>query len=180
MNYLTLISIVVGMTVLSGCQEKSEGPSSETDSSGTTEPGSTSSSSGDTTGPEPTSGGDTAESTSVADETTGESDTSQTATGTTGEPLDEDCAFLVGKNFVSKKQFPCGPQPDDEPVELCPDHVSFEQDTFMYQSGDFGVSGTYTCEGGVIAGLVEEEKYAGTIDAASGELVWEDTEFVVE
>lgn len=176
MKYLAFFTLILGMSTLPACTEKSNESSTETTgSTGTTDDSTTATSDTDTTtstttgDTEPTSGSETGE-------TTG------TSSGTTTMPLDEDCAFLIGKKFVSKKQWPCGPPRDpEEPGPLCPDEVSFDAESnFFYQSGDFGLGGTYTCAAGVIKGEADGETYEGTIDAATGQLVWEGDEFEVE
>lgn len=175
MRTLTLFTLIVGVLALPGCNEKSDG--TETGTSGTTAPDDT------TTDPDPTTSTTEPEPTSSGTgDTSGTGTTGDTTGPTTGDPLDEDCAFLVGKKFASKQQFPCGPQRDpNDPVEMCPDRISFEAENFFYQSSDFGLAGTYTCEAGVIVGLDDiNETYNGTIDAAKAELVWEDVVFGVE
>ncbi|HEY0136632.1 MAG TPA: hypothetical protein VGB85_21260 [Nannocystis sp.] len=173
MKYLAFFSLIVSIQ-LSGCTEKSDDTGDEGGSSGTT--GGTASTTASTTDGDPTTGTPT---TTGGSETGSESDTS--GTGTT-VAFDEDCAFLIGKKFVSQMQFPCGPPPDpNDPGPLCSDRVSFEADTFVYMSSDFGVTGTYTCEGGVIAGVDDGDgTYQGTIDAATGALVWNGNDFDVE
>ncbi|MCY0990431.1 hypothetical protein OV203_25040 [Nannocystis sp. ILAH1] len=171
MKYLACLTLLLA---LPGCTDKGSDPGTESetaDTSSTTAPDSTSTSDDSTTtsttsATEPTS-------TSEPDDTTGTTSSSTTA------PIDEACAFVIGKVFVSKKQYPCGPQPDDVPVETCPDRVRFTSaDEFMYQSGDYGISGAYTCEAGTI--VAEGESFQGTVDAAAGELVWNDEIFEVE
>lgn len=164
MRYLALIGILTTTAVSPACTEKSDDTESATEptgTTGTTDPGTTTASSGD-------------ESTTTSEPTTG-------ATGSTTAPLDDDCAFLIGKKFISKVKSPCGPPPDpNDPGELCPDTVSFTADTFQYMSGDYGVGGPYTCEAGKITGTDELDTYSGQIDASTGLLVWQSTEFLPE
>ncbi|WAS89807.1 hypothetical protein [Nannocystis punicea] len=176
MKYLACSIMILA---LSGCTEKGSEPGTESETSetaGTTELDTTT-----TTGDDPSTTTTTSEttptSTSEPDETTGTE-----SSGTTAPPIDEDCAFLIGKSFESKKQFPCGPPPPEPeaPTESCPDQVSFTADSFDYQSGDYGVGGTYTCEGGTIVGEAEGQKYQGTIDVAAAELVWDGEQYDIE
>ncbi|MFZ6183120.1 hypothetical protein [Nannocystis pusilla] len=173
MKYLACLTILLA---LPGCTDKGSDPGTESetgDASSTTAPDST------TTGDDST----TTTTTSATEPTsTGEpDDTTGTASGSTTAPIDEACAFVIGKEFVSKKQYPCGPQPDDVPVETCPDRVRFQSaDEFTYQSGDYGIGGAYTCEAGAIVAEAEGESFHGTVDAVKGELVWNDELFEVE
>ncbi|WP_434416032.1 hypothetical protein [Nannocystis pusilla] len=173
MKYLACLTLLLA---LPGCTDKGSDPGTESETADTSS----------TTAPDSTSSGDdstTTSSTSATEPTsTGEpDDTTGTASSSTTAPLDEACAFVIGKEFVSKKQFPCGPQPDDVPVETCPDRVRFPSaDEFTYQSGDYGIGGAYTCEAGVIAAEAEGESFHGTVDADKGELVWNDELFEVE
>ena len=174
MKYLACLTLLL---TLPGCTDKGSDPGTESETADSTS----------TTAPDSTSSGDdstTTSSTSATEPTsTGEpDDTTGTASSSTTAPIDEACAFVIGKAFVSKKQFPCGPPPDDDvPVETCPDRVRFmSADEFMYQSSDYGISGAYTCEAGVIVAEAEGEKFQGTVDAAKGELVWNDELFELE
>ncbi len=168
----------MGTPMLAGCPEKSDGSSSETETTATTattatDADSTTATTGSdtstTTGTVPTSGGDPEETTAAA-------------TGTTAAPLEEHCAFLIGKKFVSQQQWPCGPPRDPNmPGPLCPDRVSFKEDTFSYQSSDYGFSGMYTCKDGVIAGVADDDQaYEGIVDAVAAKLVWDGNPYNVE
>lgn len=97
--------------------------------------------------------------------------TSSGGSESTGAPS-EDCAFLVGKKFLSDELLECGLGPDG--VETCPWQISFTEDIFSHLFSDYGEEGTYTCNDGQIMGLVGNQPRVGTIDAALGELVWED------
>lgn len=173
MRDLALIGILTTAAALPACTDKGDTESAtetteSTGTTGTTDPGSTTASTGDeSTTSEPTTGA------------TGS--TTEDATGSTTAPLDDDCAFLIGKKFISKVKSPCGPPPDpNDPGELCPDTVSFTADTFQYMSGDYGVGGPYTCDAGKITGTDEFDMYSGQIDASTGLLVWQGTEFLPE
>jgi len=73
--------------------------------------------------------------------------------------IGEDCAFLVGRTFLSDEQLECGLGPNG--VELCNWTVSFTATMFNYQHSDLGESSDYTCE----AGVITAGSYTGTVDA---------------
>ena len=172
MKYLACLTLFL---TLPGCTDKGSDPGTESETADTSS----------TAAPDSTTSGDDSTSTTSATEptSTGEpDDTTGTASSSTTAPIDEACAFVIGKVFVSKKQYPCGPPPDpDAPVETCPDRVRFTSaDEFMYESSDYGISGAYTCEAGAIVAEAEGETFQGTVDAVAGELVWNDELFEVE
>lgn len=172
MKRLAFFMLFTGMSFSAGCTSKSNESSTDTESPDTME-------TTDTT--EPTADSDGSTTTSESTTSDQPDETTDDTTGTTAPPVDEDCAFLVGKEFVSTKQTPCGPPDGDEPGPLCPETVSFTADTFSYISGDFGVSGSYTCEAGVIVGEDDiGDPHKGTIDATSGVLEWDGDKFHVE
>lgn len=135
----------------------------------TTTPGTT-----DSTAPtgttDPTTTPDTTGTTDPTAATSTDSGTESSST--TGAPLD-DCAFLVGKVFLSDEELECGKGPNG--VEMCPWQLTFTADTFDHQLSDFGLQGTYTCADGVIDAVdMQQLAHGGTIDAATGELVWDE------
>lgn len=134
----------LSLILLSGCPDKDP---SDTD----TTSGSTSSTSGSSTDSE---GGSTS----------GGMVTDGSSTGASAD----DCAFLIGKAFLSDAELECGLGPDG-PVP-CHWSVSFTATTFDYQYSDVGESGNYVCTGG----MIDAGDITGTIDAATGELVWSD------
>ena len=87
--------------------------------------------------------------------------------------IGEDCAFLVGRTFLSDEQLECGLGPNG--VELCNWTVSFTATMFNYQHSDLGESSDYTCE----AGVITAGSYTGTVDAETGKLVWDGVAFTV-
>lgn len=101
--------------------------------------------------------------------TTGDASTGTTAvtTGTTGAPVD-DCAFLVGRTFVSDMLLECGLGPDG-PVP-CNWKIRFTMTGYDHQYSDVGETGDYTCQGGVITGTSGDVQHAGTVDAGTGKL----------
>ena len=144
--------------------------------SATDSPTSTDSTSTSTTDPTTTDTTDSTAPTGTTDPTTTTStepgtDTDESAS-TTGAPVD-DCAFLVGKVFLSDEELECGKGPNG--VEMCPWRLTFTADTFDHQLSDFGLQGTYTCADGVIDAVdMQQLAHGGTIDAATGELVWDE------
>ena len=106
------------------------------------------------------------------DSTGGATGGSETAAPTsTGAPV-EDCAFLVGKTFLSDEALECGLGPNG--VELCTWKISFTADMFSHMLSDFAEQGTYTCDGGQISAITNGDvQRSGTIDADTGALVWE-------
>ena len=85
----------------------------------------------------------------------------------------DDCSFLVGKLFLSDEELECGKGPNG--LEMCPWKLKFTADTFDHQLSDYGLQGTYTCVDGVIEALdMQQLAHGGTIDAATGELVWDE------
>jgi hypothetical protein len=131
-----------------------------TTTTGTTDP---------TTGTDPTSTTDIG--TTAATDTDPTTDTGESSS-TTAAPVD-DCAFLVGKVFLSDEELECGKGPNG--VEMCPWRLTFTADTFDHQLSDFGLQGTYTCADGVIDAVdMQQLAHGGTIDAATGELVWDE------
>ena len=88
--------------------------------------------------------------------------------------IGEDCAFLVGRVFLSDEQLECGLGPNG--VELCNWTVSFTATMFNYQHSDLGESSDYTCE----AGVITAGPHAGTVDAQTGKLVWDGIAFTVQ
>lgn len=134
---------------------------------------STDSTSTGTTDPTTTTTGTTDPTTTAttATDTDPGTDTDESAS-TTGAPVD-DCAFLVGKVFLSDEELECGKGPNG--VEMCPWRLTFTADTFDHQLSDFGLQGTYTCVDGVIDAVdMQQLAHGGTIDAATGELVWDE------
>lgn len=110
--------------------------------------------------------------------TTGASTTDASTTGdattdgsTTGAP--DACALLAGKTFKSVDELECGLGPNG--VELCRWTLTFTDATYQHMYSDVGETGTYTCAGGVIMGKASglDEDRAGTIDGATGALVWQ-------
>lgn len=87
--------------------------------------------------------------------------------------IGEDCAFLVGRTFLSDEQLECGLGPNG--VEFCNWTVSFSGTMFGYQHSDLGESSDYTCE----AGVITAGPYTGTVDAKTGKLVWDGIAFTV-
>ena len=136
-----------------------------TDSTSTTDPTSTT---GTTDSTAPTG---TTDTTGTTDPTAATSTDTDESASTTGSPVD-DCAFLVGKVFLSDEELECGKGPNG--VEMCPWQLTFTADTFDHQLSDFGLQGTYTCADGVIDAVdMQQLAHGGTIDAATGELVWD-------
>ncbi|MFY0540951.1 hypothetical protein [Nannocystis pusilla] len=137
----------------------STAPTGTTDTPGTTDPTSTTDSTGTS---DPT----------AATSTEPGTDTDESSS-TTGAPVDEDCAFLVGRVFLSDEELECGKGPNG--VEMCPWQLTFTADTFDHQLSDFGLQGTYTCKDGIIDAVdMQQLAHGGTIDAATGELVWDE------
>ena len=109
---------------------------------------------------------------SGASTSTTDASSSSTSDGsTTGAP--DACALLVGKTFKSVDELECGLGPSG--VELCRWTISFTEASYQHMYSDVGELGTYTCAGGVIMGKSSGlgEDRAGTIDGATGALVWQ-------
>jgi hypothetical protein len=128
---------------------------------------------------------DTATGTAVTDQGTGPltgdppqttGTTGDATTGTTGAPVD-DCAFLVGRSFASDMMLECGLGPNGP--ELCNWTLSFTMTGYDHQYSDIGESGDYTCRGGAITGTAGDVQHAGTVDADTGKLIWDDVAYTV-
>jgi hypothetical protein len=142
--------------------------STDSTSTSTTDPTSTT---GTTDSTAPTGTTDTTATTDLTSTTDPGTDTGESSS-TTGAPVG-DCAFLVGKVFLSDEELECGKGPNG--VEMCPWRLTFTADTFDHQLSDFGLQGTYTCADGVIDAVdMQQLAHGGTIDAATGELVWDE------
>ena len=159
------------VTLLVACTIKDASTASDSD-------GGTTALSGDTTGDatDGGTGGGTGGAT-TGPQTTGEPSTTtgepSTTTGaTTGAPVD-DCAFLVGKTFLSDAELECGLGPNG-PV-LCHWTISFTDVEFTHQYSDIGESGPYPC----VDGVITAGNHLGTVDAVAGTLVWDDVPYNV-
>jgi hypothetical protein len=121
--------------------------------------------------------GDPPQTTTTGDPTTsGTGTTGADTTGTTGAPVD-DCAFLVGRTFASDMKLECGLGPNGP--EPCNWRISFTMTGYDHQYSDVGESGDYTCQGGSIVGTAGDVQHAGTVDAETGKLVWDDIAYTV-
>lgn len=157
----------------SACSPQESGSASDsptsTDSTDSTDPTSTTDSTAPTGTTEPTSTTDTPGTTTTSTDSGTDTDESSS---TTGAPVG-DCSFLVGKVFLSDEELECGKGPNG--VEMCPWQLTFTADTFDHKLSDFGLQGTYTCIDGVIDAVdMQQNAHGGTIDAATGELVWDE------
>lgn len=108
--------------------------------------------------------------------TTGDASTAVTTSTPTGAPVD-DCAFLVGRTFASDMLLECG-LGRDGPVP-CNWKIRFTMTGYDHQYSDVGESGDYTCQGGVITGAAGDVQHAGTVDAETGKLTWDDIAYTV-
>ncbi|MCY1065438.1 hypothetical protein OV090_11730 [Nannocystis sp. RBIL2] len=154
------------------------GPVDTTDGASSSETVGTTDATGSTsTGPVETTD-DTASSETVGttdatgSTSTGPVETTDDTSSTTGVPL-SDCDFLVGKEFESDEMLECGLSPMG--VVLCHWSIKFTADSFDHILSDYGLQGPYTCVDGVIEAFdLLQDPHGGTIDAATGELVWDD------
>ncbi|HSD89210.1 MAG TPA: hypothetical protein VLB44_16895 [Kofleriaceae bacterium] len=85
------------------------------------------------------------------------------------------CGEVDGSEFVSRTQGECGLGPDG--VVLCDWSISFGDGQFMWQHSDYGVSGSYECNGGEITGHGFNQTYSGRYDRSSDILTWEGVEY---
>ena len=165
MRFLAFLPLLTA-SLLACTTDKETTTDSGTDAS--TADGSTGAPTGGTTGA--TSGDPPDTSTSSTTDATTASTTDAT-TASTSAPVD-DCAFLVGKTFKSDEELECGLGPNG--VELCNWTLSFKADTYSHQYSDIGEQGSYTCEAGQIKAVDGANgPHGGTIDAETGELVWD-------
>ena len=148
----------ISLVLLAACPDKDPSDTDTTGATGTTGASATDSEGGSTLG---------STSATTATVTDGGSSTGGSAGSSTGASAD-DCAFLIGKTFLSDAELECGLGPDG-PVP-CHWSVSFTATTFDYLHSDVGESGSYVCADGIIDAM----GIAGTIDAATGELVFSD------
>lgn len=135
----------ISLVLLAACPDKDPSDTDTTGATGTTHASGTDSEGGSTLG-----------------------STSATSAGSSTGASADDCAFLIGKTFLSDAELECGLGPDG-PVP-CHWSVSFTATTFDYMHSDLGESGSYVCTDGIIDAM----GIAGSIDAATGELVFSD------
>lgn len=134
-----------------------------------------------TSGASQTGGTDSTDGTDSASGTGSTSEATGLTTGSTTMAVDPDCAYLVGKTYLSEEVFNCSFDPD-KPMP-CQNSVEFLEGMYYYNHGDLSEDGTYTCEGDTIIGIprVWEDVHMGTImgDDAS-KLVWQDLVYYLE
>jgi len=85
------------------------------------------------------------------------------------------CSELDGSTFASLSEGECGLGPGG--VSLCTWHISFDSGDFTWQHSDYGVSGSYDCDGGTIVGHGYQQTYEGEYDASNDLLTWEGVEY---
>lgn len=122
---------------------------------------------------------DTDSATHATEPTTGDATTHATdhTTGGTSAPV-ADCDFLVGKTFGSDVEMECGLGPNGP--EPCTWTITFAESTYEHNYSDIQDSGTYTCADGVIAAMGGfDMAHAGTVDAETGKLTWDDVAYTV-